>query len=115
MDIMGSPFYPEVYDASLVTVGPIRDGIVGELSMFEGKMMMVLGAYVGCVIENDVDIGADRNAVAANSGSSFYDSTYLCPQLTAGKPDQAMSLWKSVAPEPNYNPEWLPVEAQEQR
>ena len=39
MEIMGSPFYPEVYDASLVIVGPIGDGTVGELSTFEGEIM----------------------------------------------------------------------------
>ena len=36
MEIRGSPFYPQVYDASLVTVGPIEDGLVGELVQFEG-------------------------------------------------------------------------------
>ena len=43
MEIMGSPFFPEVFDASLVTVEPIRDGIVGELTTFEGEKFISAG------------------------------------------------------------------------
>ena len=35
MEILGSPFYPDVFDASLVTFTPIKDGTVGEEVHFE--------------------------------------------------------------------------------
>lgn len=41
MEIRGSPFLPEVYDASQVTVEGIADGIVGELATFEGQFLRV--------------------------------------------------------------------------
>ena len=37
VDINGSPFFPEVYDTSLVRVGKIPDGVVGKPVHFDGK------------------------------------------------------------------------------
>ena len=46
MEISGSPFYPEVYDASLVKVGDITDGTVGDLTTFEGTRSLSIGTVV---------------------------------------------------------------------
>ena len=39
-NIMGSPFYPEVFDASLVRVGNIPIGIIDQWVYFDGELSM---------------------------------------------------------------------------
>ena len=46
VDVGGSPAYPEVFDSSLVRVGQIDDGILGQPIRFQGLCVIFTIPYL---------------------------------------------------------------------